>query len=254
MDKLPHRIQGMMEEGYLWQDELVFGQCDFALNIRISSLLEHLVTVSSQHIRTFGMTYQAFLASDTAFVLTRTTLTIHQMPQCFQLLNLKTWIDGIKGPYYQRVTQWCDENDNVMVSGRSDWVIIQPSTRSLLKPDKTDQRFTIKSPVELPPCQRVKWGDLALTPLGEHPVVWSEIDGNGHLHSSHYGDIIWDFLPSKFQKSIPTSFTMEYQKEGFLGDVISVSGGEASPFHYYVMGESQGAPCFKASIQFAETP
>ncbi|MFI3250727.1 MAG: acyl-CoA thioesterase, partial [Eubacteriales bacterium] len=178
MQKLPDRTQSQIDGGYLWQDELVFGQCDSALNVRISTLLEQLVNAASQHCRTFGLSYDTFLESDTAFVLTRTTLTIHKLPHCFQLLTLKTWIDGIKGPYYQRVTEWYDENDTVMVSCRSDWVIIRPSTRTLTKPDKSDTRFTTKSPVSLPPCSRVKLGDIPLEPLGSHHVVWSEIDGN----------------------------------------------------------------------------
>lgn len=250
MEKLPDRKQGEFNSGYLWQDELVFGQCDVNLNLRISALLEHLVTISSQHIRSFGMTYQAFLASDTAFVLTRTTLTIHHLPQCFQLLTLKTWIDGIKGPYYQRVTQWFDENEQLMVSGRSDWVIMQTSTRSLVKPDKSDTRFTTISPVNLPPCERIKFGDLSLNKVGEHQVVASEIDGNNHLHSSRYGDIFWDFIPPHLNTKKPSTFSMEYQKECRLGEILSIFALELDNSQYIIMGECDGSPCFKASIQF----
>lgn len=250
MMKLPDRKQGDFEDGYVWQDELIFSQCDAYLNVKISTLLGHLVTISSQHCRSFGMTYESFLASDTAFVLTRTTLTIHKLPRCFSLLTLQSWVDGIKGPYYQRIVQWLDEENNLMISSRSDWVIIQPSTRTLCKPDKNNPRFTKKSPIIVPPCKRVKFGDLPFTPLGTHQVKWSDLDGNGHLHSAHYGDIIWNFLPESLQKEIPTSFSMEFQKEGCLDDVIEILGTAVDASNYIILGESKGNTYFKTHITF----
>lgn len=251
MENLPERIQGPYQGGFLWQDELVFGQCDLALNVRISTLIEHLVTASSQHCRSFGMTYASFLANDVAFVLTRCTLNIHKLPVCFQHITLHTWIDGLKGPYYQRVTQWRDENDELLVSGRSDWVLIQPSTRNLCKPDKNDQRFTVKSPVILPPCQRVKLGDTALENLGSHKVSWSDIDGNGHLHCANYGDIIWNALPSSLQQKKPQRFSMEFQKEGCLNDHLEIFGGENGSA-YFVTGNCEGNASFKSCIEFCD--
>ncbi len=249
MENLPERKQGPHQGGFLWQDELVFGQCDLALNVRISTLIEHLVTASSQHCRSVGMTYESFLANDIAFVLTRCTLEIHKLPVCFQHITLQTWIDGLKGPYYQRVTQWRDENDELLVSGRSDWVLIQPSSRNLCKPDKSDPRFSVKSPVSLPPCQRIKPGDTPLEKLRTHQVSWSDIDGNGHLHSANYGDIIWNALPDQLQLKKPKRFSVEFQKEGCLNDQLEIFGGQ-NDNAYLVTGDCEGKPSFKSSIEF----
>lgn len=251
MNKLPDRAQGDFQGGYFWQEELFFGQCDLNLNVRLSTLVEHLVIAASQHSRSFGMTYPALLERDRAFVLTRATFTIHTLPRCFQLLTLNTWVDGMKGPYYQRVTEWRDEENRLMVSARSDWVLIQVSTRTLCKPDMNDSNFTTKSPVELPPCDRIKLGDIHLDQISAHRVVWSEIDGNGHLHCSHYPDIVSNSLPSHLQSRPLSSFSIEFQKEGCLGDIISIAGGEVGPTQYIMTGECDGASSFKASLVFA---
>lgn len=248
MSTLPNRNQGPIEDGFFWQDELIFGQCDRNLNVKISTLLEQLVTIASQHCRSFGMNYESFLESDTAFVLTRTTLTVHELPKCFQLITLKTWIDGIKGPYYQRVTQWFDEENKLMVSGRADWVLIAPSSRQFLKPDKSDSRFITKSPVEILPCERIKFQDVSFEKIGEHQVVWTEIDGNGHLHSAFYSDIVYNHLPEGLRKASAKSFSIEFQKESYLDDVITLSLGEVGGNHYIITGESKGVPNFKCSI------
>ncbi len=248
---LPTRNQGPEEGGFLWQDELLFGQCDAKLNVRMSTLVEHLVTSASQHCRSFGMTYHKFLESDRAFVLIRCNITVHKLPACFQLLTLVTWIDGLKGPYYQRITQWRDTQGNVVVSSRSDWVLIQPSNREFCKPDKDDARFTVKSPVNLPQCRRIKFGDLSLASLGQHKITWSQIDGNGHLHCANFVDIAWDFLPPHLQTQSPSQFEIEFQKEACLGDLMDISGIEDRENHYYMEGTSQDNSSFKASFYFA---
>lgn len=140
-----------------------------------------------------------------------------------------------------------------MVSGRSDWVTIQPSTRSLVKPDKEDLRFQHASPVSLPPCQRVKWNKEKLEFLGEYQIKWSEIDGNGHLHSSNYGDIIWNFLPPSLQDVRTEAFHMEFQKECCLGDILHISGATLSDGSFAMEGVCQEQISFKAKIIF-KTP
>lgn len=248
--ELPNRLQGDLEGGYFWQDELFFGQCDKDMNVKMSTLLDQMVTVSSQHCRSFGMTYEAFLAGNTAFVLCRASFLIHRLPKCFELLTVQTWIDGIKGPYYQRVVQWMDETGAVAVSSRSDWVVLQLDTRTLQKARKEDSRFVTKSPVSLPPCIKIKLQDMELQPVGTHVATWSEIDGNGHLHSANYGDILWNSLPEKLQGKIPREFHMEFQKEVLLGESIQISYVQPSETECFLQGECNGGMSFKGKILF----
>ncbi len=250
MKQLLDRKQGTMNPGFYWQDELVFGQCDSQLRIRMSTLIRQLVTISSQHCRSFGMDYVNFMERKTAFVLTRATFTIHDLPKCFQHLTIKTWVDGIKGPYYQRVLQWEDEQGKVLISSRSDWVIMELTSRNLCRPDPKHEHFTEKAPVEIPPCYRIKWKDLELQPIGEHQVQWSELDGNQHLHSGNYGDIMWNALPREIQEASVESFSIEFQKEVFLQDTMYLSGVNMDENSYIVQGESQGKACFKGYVRW----
>lgn len=245
---LPNRLQGLYQGGYQWQSELMFGDCDGNQNIRMYTLLEHMVTIASQHCRSYGMTYQEFQAQNTAFVLVRCSYQIHKMPKCFQFLTVQTWVDGIKGPYYQRVVQWVDETGAVVVTCRSDWVIIELDSRNLCKPQHDEALFTTKAPIDLPSCQKVKFVGLTLEPLSTHTVTWSQIDGNGHLHSADYGDILWNALPPRLQGIVPKEIHIEFQKELMLGDTLELSYVEPSPSQCIVVGDYQGACSFKAKI------
>lgn len=254
----PQRNQGEYLGGYQWQEEILFHQGDSTLHARMSTLISHLVSVAGQHYRHYGKSYQRFLDEDTAYVLTRATFHIHKLPPCFQLLNINTWIDGTKGPFYQRVVQWQEAEaginqleGEVLVECRSDWVIMAPSTRSLVKPDKNDPLIQFESPLTLPPHQRIKISDgTLLEKRGDHTVVWSEIDANGHLYSGHYGDIIWNILPEHLRLLTPTIFRIEYIKECSQGDVISLSGMEITPLEYTVLGNCNDNLSFKAVITF----
>lgn len=250
---LPQRRQETIGEGYLWQDELFFGQCDGYLNVKMSTLLEHLVTASSQHLRSFGMTYPVFLGMGRAFVLVRCTYQFFRMPKCFELLTVKTWIDGMKGPYYRRVAQWEDENQVPVVICRSEWVVIDTETRMICKPDKDDSIFQKKSPLEFLPCEKVKI-PLELTDnfldLGKCEVKWSDVDGNAHLHSSKYVDMIWDCMPEFLRSIVLKKFSLELQKESVIGDVISISGLSIDANTYYIEGKCGGNPTFKAKFSY----
>jgi len=60
--------------------------------------------------------------------------------------------------------------------------------------------------------------------LGTRKVVWSDLDGNGHLYSGRYGDIIWDFLPEDLQDKELKEFYINYSKEATFGQELKIRG------------------------------
>ncbi|MFR3922616.1 MAG: hypothetical protein ACLTYN_12335 [Dysosmobacter welbionis] len=48
-------------------------------------------------------------------------------------------------------------------------------------------------------------------------MVWSDLDGNGHVYSGNYGDFVWDYLPADLQEKVPREFFINYSKEATLG-------------------------------------
>ena len=60
----------------------------------------------------------------------------------------------------------------------------------------------------------------AYTELGQRTVRWSDLDGNGHLYSANYGDIIWDYLPCDLQERTPREFYINYNHEATFGETL----------------------------------
>ena len=75
--------------------------------------------------------------------------------------------------------------------------------------------------------------------------MWSDLDGNGHLYSGRYGDIIWDFLPEDLQDRELKEFYLNYSKEATLGQELRILGFREKNA-YRMEGVGPNATCFTA--------
>ena len=76
------------------------------------------------------------------------------------------------------------------------------------------------------------------------------MDGNGHLFSGKYGDIVWDCLPEDLRAQPLREFQIHYSKEAVLGEVLHLQGlrdGDA----WRVEGLGSSGVCFSAACRFA---
>ncbi|WP_409968127.1 thioesterase [Bengtsoniella intestinalis] len=252
---LPSRDQWLTPEGYARQEQLLFGQCDVYLRARPATLLKQFAAIGGHHCDAVGISYQSLLDQDQAFLLSRVIIHIHQTPMSGEMLTLHTWIDGTKGPYFQRVVQWKNSADMVVASGRSDWILVSPSNRKIYRPNTVKESnplffSTCDAALDCPPCQKLTLPKDGTTVIGEHQVRWSELDGNGHLHSGNYGDIVWDYLPQPYQSRPVKTFAINYNKEAPLGQTITLTGCAMDDNHYRMEGRTDHGVCFESDIVF----
>lgn len=253
---LPSRDQWLTPDGYARHEEILFGQCDVNRNVRPATLLKQFAAIGGHHCDAVGVSYQSLLDNNQAFLLSRIAIKLHKTPQSGDVLTLHTFIDGTKGPYFQRVVQWMDGNDTVVVSGRSDWILVSPADRKIYRPhspeiDNPLFYTTCHTPIDCPPCGKLSLPKEGREPLGTYQVRWSDLDGNGHLHSGNYGDILWDYLPAHLQALGVDTFAINYSKEARLGDTITLTGCAVDDAHYRVEGRSDQGICFESAIVFA---
>ncbi|MDE6454698.1 MAG: acyl carrier protein, partial [Dysosmobacter sp.] len=80
-------------------------------------------------------------------------------------------------------------------------------------------------------------------------VRWSDLDGNGHLFSGNYGDVVWDALPEDLQAQAPREFYINYSREAVLGDELRLEGFRDG-VNYFVEGLGPRGSCFTALCVF----
>ena len=245
--------QILTEDSYSRQEELVFWDCDRNKRVRIATLLSKVGAFGGYHYDALGLTHEVLFDQGVVFLLSRTTLHIHAIPHARDVLTIQTWENGAKGVQVQRVFEMTDQTGRLCVSAKSDWVLADPNTHRILRPSSFTLRplGTCPKEIDCPEPRKILLPKEGLEDLGERKVVWSDLDGNGHLFSGNYGDIVWDYLPSDLQDRVPKEFSINYSREAKLGDAIRLRGVREGDL-YRMEGFGPDGVCFTASCLFQE--
>jgi acyl-ACP thioesterase len=176
------------------------------------------------------------------FLLSKTAFRIHKIPENQEFLSAITWEDGIHGAHMNRCFAIKDEAGSLRAAGRSEWILVNPETRKILRPGQFQGKTITICPetIDAPPCRRIALLGGRREEIGGRIVCWSDLDGNGHVYSGNYGDIVWDALPEDLQNRTCKEFYMNYGKEAKLGDKIQIFGfreGDSYTVEGWVRGE-----------------
>lgn len=79
------------------------------------------------------------------FLLSRIALRIHRCPRALQVVDVTTWEDGVKAAHMQRVYEITDR-EGLLVSIRSDWILVDPQTRRIMRPAPSQPRSWAPAP------------------------------------------------------------------------------------------------------------
>ena len=239
--------QILTESSYIRQEEVCFGECDRSEKIRMAGLLGKVASFGGYDYDARGVTREVLIGMGYAFLLSRVAVHIHCWPRHGDILTVQTWENGAKGAHMQRVFQMKDQNGTLCVSSRSDWVLVDPVNHKIARPRSFVHETFIPCPVEIdcPQPKKILLPKEGLEELGVRKVVWSDLDGNGHLYSGRYGDIIWDFLPEDLQDREQKEFYLNYSKEATLGQELRILGIREENA-YRMEGIGPNATCFTA--------
>lgn len=241
----------LMENGYFRQEELTFADCDRNKNARVSALLRKAANYAGYDYDARGLTHEKLLEMRQAFLLSRVAVKIHRCPRAREVLDITTLEDGVRGAHMQRVYEMLDQTGQVCVSIRSDWILVDPVERKILRPGSFTAKplLTCDREIDCPPTRKIVLPREGAAELGTRTIRWSDLDGNGHVYSANYGDIVWDCLPADLQPRVPREFYINYSKEATLGEELRLLGlREGETFR--VEGLGPDGPCFTALCVF----
>ncbi len=243
--------QQLTESSYFRQEELVFADCDPFQRVRVSALLTKVASFAGYDYDARGLTHDKLYAMREVFLLSRVALQIHRCPVAGEVLDITTWENGARGAHMQRVYEMADRSGAVCVSAKSDWILVDPQTRKILRPASFTAKALTVCPKEIdcPDPKKIQLPREGLEELGRRTVRWSDLDGNGHLYSANYGDIVWDFLPPDLQERAPRTFFINYSREATLGEELRLLGHREADA-YRMEGLGPDGTCFTALCVF----
>lgn len=243
--------QLLTENSYMRQEELIFADCDKNQRARVAALLSKVGAFAGYDYDARGLTHDVLSGMGHAFLLSRVALRIHRCPVVRDVLTVTTWENGAKGAHLRRVFEMVDQTGTLCVSAKSDWILVDPVARKILRPGAfTAKPLTVcPKAIDCPDPKKITAPKEGVEDLGTRRVVWSDLDGNGHLYSGNYGDIVWDFLPADLQERCPREFYINYSKEVTLGQTLRLEGVREGE-DYFMEGHGPEAVCFTALCKF----
>lgn len=248
---MEHFKQKLYENGYFRQEELVFWDCGPDQRARTAAVLSKMASFAGYDYDARGLTHEVLWANREVFLLSRASIKIHDCPRARDVLDVTTWEAGAKAAHMRRYYEMKDQAGRLRVSAKTDWILVDPVTRKILRPSAFTAKPILGSgrPLDCPETRKIVLPKEGREPLGTRTVRWSDLDGNGHLFSGNYADIIWDALPEDLQIQTPREFQINYSREAVLGDTLCLEGfrGEAG---YFVEGLGPQGVCFTALCVF----
>ena len=244
--------QELYENGYFRQEELCFADCDRYQRARVSGLLNKAAAYAGYDYNARGLTHDVLFEMGEVFLLSRLAMRIHRIPMAGDVLDIATYENGVKGAHMQRVYEMKDQTGEVRVSVKSDWILVNPTTRKIMRPSAFTAKpiQTCDRVIDCPDPKKLLLPHEGVEELGTRQVVWSDLDGNGHLYSANYGDIIWDYLPHDLQERTPREFYINYNHEATLGETLRLVGFRNEDGSYLMEALGPDAACFTALCVF----
>ena len=243
--------QSLTENSYTRQEELVFWDCDREKRMRVAAILSKMAAFAGYDYDARGLTHEMLYDRREVFLLSRIAVRIHDCPHARDVLTITTWENGAKAAHMQRVFEMADQTGRLCISAKSDWILVDPITRKILRSSSFTAKplTTCDRAIDCPEPKKIVLPHEGLEDLGARRVRWSDLDGNGHLFSGNYGDIVWDALPADLQTRVPREFYINYSMEATLDQELQLKGFRVADT-YRVDGLGPEGTCFTAMCVF----
>ena len=230
--------------------DISFSLCDFTQKLKPSAMLCLTSDLAGEDYGDRGLPHDKLQNEGFVFLVSRVRFSIKRNVRAEERIKLVTYERKIAGPFCIRDYILEDAEGERIIEGRSAWILCDPNTRRILRPasfpyeiqNHEDIELSVGEPDKLRPVENMER-------LGERRVVYSDLDGNGHVNNSVYGDMACDVLPMELFEGELKEFAINFVKEAKIGDIITLYGGRDGDSHV-VIGYVGEAVCFECAFTF----
>ena len=203
---------------------------DFQQNAKPSALMQFFQEVASNHAAELGAGYDALIARELFWALSRLTVEIERMPRWGESILIETWPCGSEGLFFRRDFIVYDKNHQVIIRAVSGWLLVAVQT---LRPQRPSM-LGIELPINNGRKSLAYFPDRITTQTEymafNKKVAYNEIDQNLHVNNTRYLDWATDcFQLEHYQNHRLTGFSLEFLAETHWGDEIELHIGNVMP-------------------------
>lgn len=200
---------------------------DFTGHIFLGVLGNHLLNAAGKHSQKRGWGIGALNETQHTWVLSRLSIEMNEMPQQYQTIQIKTWVEGVMKLFTSRNFAILRPDGTAYGYARSIWAMIDINNRKpcdlLTLYDGDILNYVVSEEENVCPIAghgRFHFKEPKLVRTID--TYYSDTDINGHVNSIKYIEHILDLLPKeKFENQHLKRFEIAYKSEAYMGDKLS---------------------------------
>lgn len=201
-------------------------EADATKHLTPTILGNYILNTAGMAAREFGFGMDTMHNQGVAWVVSRMSIEINELPKEYTTIKIKTWIEDVNPICSARNYLVYDESDKIIAQATTLWSVIDTSTRKMvnLVTHSTISKFIHTTEETEFTITRTKRIDVTGEPDNKYPytVKYSDIDMNNHVNSMKYIQWVIDTLPiEKIKKGIK-KIDINYIKEALYGDELFI--------------------------------
>lgn len=202
-------------------------ECDLDQKLKLDSLFQLLQEMAWDHAQLLGIGSQIH-QKGFLWVLTAMEIRVHQRPNWRENIRISTRPLGLQGLFALRDFHIHDEDNQLLISALSSWLILDQSSRRPIRIDRHFPDFPKASRDEVAyqgilkkQEQEVEGEPLSLE---KRTIRYSETDLYGHVNNAGYVRFAQDAYMAADRQSLhePFNFSIKYTGESFPGDLLHI--------------------------------
>lgn len=214
----------MTQQAGIWTES--FRVCSYEVtphgHAALQSLCHYVQEAAANHARALGLSRDAMLAHDRAWVLMRLRLQVDRYPSWRDLVRVETWPSGIDGLFATREFVLYDADDAVLARGTSAWGVIDVKRRRPMR--VPDDVYAITPPDRTRPLQFASRRVPALERANHarrFDVRFSDLDLNRHVNNVRYVEWALEAVPKAvLTAQYPVDLDITFRAEITFGATV----------------------------------
>ena len=199
-----------------------YDDVDFTNKIFLSSVMNYFADVATQQATSVGLDVDNLKKLNRAWVLCQWDIDIFRLPTYGENITVTTIPYSYKKFFAYRIFELKDENNNILVKGKSSWMCLDTERRRPIRLSYENVKcFGIKEDddeiVEVIKPQKISNFSLEK----DFIVRYTDIDTNNHVNNSKYITWALETLDLKFlEENFPVNIKILYSKEKRYGGSV----------------------------------
>lgn len=241
---------------YQEQMEVRFCHCDPSHRMKMSELFRVLTNMADMAFEFRGMDHQYLMERGIVFLISQVSVRVYKMPVQTDLIQVATWEEKIeKARFIRNFCVWNAKTGAVLVEASSTWMLVNPVTCSILRPAQfTGSLYPMPEKTSGAPAfvrLRLSETEEGVQKAGERTLVYSDLDGNGHVDNARFIEIAADVLGQRMVDLPLETLQVVFNKEAMLGETMELYVKETQN-GATIKGMTDGKDNFVCTLCFAE--